>query len=411
MTLTPEQSTALDAIGRWLIGPRQTFSLAGYAGTGKTTLLQHFINAQPNIVTCCAPTGKAASVLQKRLTNANVSTIHRAIYTPVAPSIAKLETLEMELLNHPNNQALQDAIREEKARLSKKDLKFNLKQDVLISRGQLVVIDEASMVTRRMRKDLEDTGAKILYVGDPGQLPPVRDDGFFSHCPPDVMLVKVQRQALDSPIIRISMQIRNGEEVPPTSGPGAFRKMPKKAMPALEWLAFDQVITGKNDSRRSVNRYFRRHAGRDMKWPQDGDRLICLKNDRDADTYFINGIQATAISNFDFNPDFGEIQGDILYEGQIIRSHSYYRYPFAAHYDYHMENGKAVIDCEEDPPQSRRGLREFDYAYGITVHKSQGSEWGRVLFADDHMAMGADDYKKWLYTAVTRAREELVWLY
>lgn len=416
MNLSPEQTRAMDGIRAWLKNPmKQTFLLAGYAGTGKTTLLQHFVNSQPNIVICCAPTGKAASVLQRKLENARVSTVHRALYTPIAPSTAQLEQLEAELLNHPNNDALRLAVNEEKARLSQKDLKFSLKQDALISRGQLVVIDETSMVTRRMRKDLEDTGAKILYVGDPGQLPPVLDEGFFERYRPDAMLEEVHRQAKESPIIQASMRVRNGASVAPTGDTlGPFRKLPKDALPPAEWLTYDQVITGTNDARRRINRYFRRQLKRDVSgwWPVENDKLICLKNDQDGDTFYINGIQATALGTFRFNTEFQEMQGDILYEGQIIHANSFYRFPFQAHYDYHSEAGRTVLHAVEEPWHARQGLREFDYAYSITVHKAQGSEFDRVLLADDGMKAGDAEFrKKWLYTAITRAKKTLVWLY
>ena len=118
---------------------------------------------------------------------------------------------------------------------------------------------------------------------------------------------------------------------------------------------------------------------------------------------YINGIQGSALSNFTFSSEFQEILGDILYEGSPIKAQPFYRYPFQVHYD---------VNAVEEPWQSRSGLREFDYAYAITVHKSQGSEWARVLIADDGMQSGNKEFRKrWLYTAVTRAKQELVWLF
>ena len=70
MTLSPEQVSALDNIARWLrqgSGVQPYFILGGYAGTGKTTLLSHFIDAMDQPPLCCAPTGKAASVLARKL--------------------------------------------------------------------------------------------------------------------------------------------------------------------------------------------------------------------------------------------------------------------------------------------------------------------------------------------------------
>jgi exodeoxyribonuclease-5 len=403
MRLSIEQSRALDLIQRWMKDPmRSTFVLAGYAGTGKTTLLQHFINQQSNLVTCLAPTGKAASVLQKRLDNARVSTIHSALYKPVDQNTSHLDQLEAELVNHPGNQFLIDAIEQEKRRLAAKDVKFSRKQDSEISPHQLVVVDEASMVTKFMKRDLEATMAKILYVGDPGQLPPVQDEGFFRTHQPDAMLSEVQRQALDSPIIRISMDIRAGKAINFQESEG-FRKMPKESLPAKDWLLFDQVITGTNDARRRINRYFRRQRGYRSWWPCAEDKLICLRNETDGGTCYINGVQAMALNDALFIADFQEVMGDIVYEGAVIQGVPFYRYPFQIHYD-----ARAV----EDPVQSRRGLvQDFDYAYAITVHKSQGSEWDNVLLADDGMKANDKEFRKrWLYTAVTRAKKSLTWV-
>lgn len=400
MKLSAEQSVALDAIRRWLTSADPFFILAGYAGTGKTTLLQAFVNGQDSLVTCLAPTGKAASVLQKKLDNARVSTVHKALYNPVTPSLEKLEQLEEALINHPENEELRAALEEEKARIADRGISFNLKMESTIHAGMLVVVDESSMCTDRMFCDLMETGAKILFVGDAGQLPPPRDVGFFDKHRPDVSLEQVHRQALESEIVRVSMRVRNGEEVYMTRGE-QFTKMPKLDLPGEEWLPFDQVITGRNDSRRKINRYFRGKAGRMGWWPNEGERLICLKNDTSDGIGYINGVQATALNNFEYNDTIGDLLGEVLYEGELCPMQGFYRYPFKVHYD------PAAV---EDPWHSRHGLREFDYAYAITVHKSQGSEWDRVLLADDQLPGGAEFRRKWLYTAVTRARKELVWL-
>ena len=403
MKLSREQDKALDLIQQWLRQRDvQSFSLGGYAGTGKTTLMQHFINGLDNPPLCLAPTGKAASVLQSKLANAKVSTVHSALYKPVPPSMNDLDVLQAELLKHPDSKELQEAVEAEKRRLANKDIGFALNKDQCkIMPGQLVIIDEASMVTRRMLNDLIDTGAMLLFVGDPGQLPPVSDDGFFCKNEPDVMLTEVHRQALDSPIVRLSMDIREGS-VTSNSFDDGCQRMNKKQLAGEEWLKFDQVLTGRNETRRRVNRYFRKQLGHEGIWPQDQERLICLKNDTKGANCYINGIQATAVAASDHNEDFQDLTCDLLYDNRIIRTVPLYMYPFEVHYN------DAAID---EPWQMRQGLQEFDYAYAITVHKSQGSEWDSVLLADDGMMAGQKDFRKrWLYTAVTRAKKELVWV-
>lgn len=401
MILTAQQEAAISKISRWYHNSdSQCLRMGGYAGTGKTTLLQQFINGLDKKPLCCAPTGKAASVLQQRLANATVSTIHRALYTPSSASTAELDRLEALVINTPDDVDVRKSYEEEKKRLSEAGVGFSLNEKHGIESGQLVIIDEASMVTPQMAEDLEATGARILYVGDPGQLPPVMSGGFFDDTPPDIMLTEIMRQALDNPIVRLSMTIRDGRD-PGYFNHGNCRRIMRNTLPKDEWLTADQVITGKNDTRRKLNRFFRETMGHSPSWwPQAGERVVCLKN-----TYYgrvlVNGVQGVMLSNARVDED-GELAGDICYEGLNYINLSLYRYPFAAHY-----STKAM----EEPFASREHLSEFDYAYAVTVHKSQGSEWDKVILADDGIrAGGADFRKRWLYTGITRAKEELIWI-
>ncbi|NJK88111.1 MAG: ATP-binding domain-containing protein [Myxococcales bacterium] len=57
------------------------------------------------------------------------------------------------------------------------------------------------------------------------------------------------------------------------------------------------------------------------------------------------------------------------------------------------------------------GSTDWDFGYAITCHKSQGSEWGSVLIADDEMrANDIEMRRRWIYTAITRAKEKLTWV-
>src|SRR5487761_2026201 len=119
MQLSIEQTKALTKIHKWHKSKSvEPLLLAGYAGTGKTTLLQEFINGLDIRPLCCAPTGKAASVLAKRLTNATVSTVHKALYKPIAANERVLDELIAAFMANPENEALKLAVDEEKKRLA-----------------------------------------------------------------------------------------------------------------------------------------------------------------------------------------------------------------------------------------------------------------------------------------------------
>lgn len=408
MILSNEQQKAMDKIMYWLANPKEgptdydwMFYLGGYAGTGKTTLLQEIINRLSEPPICLAPTGKAASVLQRKLKNATVTTIHKALYKPIMPNIAQLESLEAHLAANPGAVELIEAVREEKRRLA--DLKISFMDNEMkeIKPGDVVMIDEASMVTGKMVEDLRATRAIVIFVGDPGQLPPVGDAGYFMTQKPDAMLSEIQRQALDNPIIAMSMRVRNGERIEHNIENNHIIKHCKTGYPITELSAADQVLTGMNFTRRRLNRAVRRVRGFEGKFPLEGEKLICLKNQYARGGWVVNGMQCLAASNLEVTNE-GTLKLDVLYEGQLLHGLDCYHYPFEAHYDDR---------AEEDPWAARSKLSEFDYGYAITVHKSQGSEWDRVVLVDDEMKCGDREFRKrWLYTAVTRAKEHLTWL-
>jgi exodeoxyribonuclease-5 len=402
MILSPEQDAGLQAIDEWINDPdRWMFFLAGYAGTGKTTLIQHLINSMNKKPLCLAPTGKAATVLQRKLIGCTVSTVHSALYTPLKQNTTRLLELIKEYNATKDEQIMTD-IRLEKDRLANERPTFSKNQAPSILPGDLIIIDEASMVSNRMMDDLGNTKAKVLFVGDTGQLPPVNDNGYFTYGHPDHMLETVQRQALDNPIIRLSMDIRLNRKIPAKIDETGFTRMHKNEFDEKSLSNFDQVMAGTNVVRRKVNRMVRRHLGWQGTWPLAGEKMICLKNQYKFGTWIINGIQCTVVSAAQLHPERFRMEMDIMYEDGLLSNLPFYPYNIEVHYN---------DQAEQEPYEMRRDLVEIDYAYCITVHKSQGSEWDRVLLLDDKlMADRADFRRRWLYTAVTRAKEHITWL-
>ena len=89
---------------------------------------------------------------------------------------------------------------------------FDLWDDAPASKAKLIVIDECSMVDAELGRDLMSFGVPLLVLGDPAQLPPIQGGGFFTDAEPDAMLTEVHRQAEDNPIVRLSMDVREGRE-------------------------------------------------------------------------------------------------------------------------------------------------------------------------------------------------------
>lgn len=415
-TLTTEQAQALKAIKAWIDDKgKWEFRLGGFAGTGKTFLIQHLINEHYPNALCCAPTGKAALVLSKKIKTIEVTTIHKLLYNPVIPRSEYLDQIaakfanasEKDRENMKNNATLTRKINEAKQALSAEKLGFNSKDITDISPGQLVIIDEASMVTTQMYADFAKSKCKALFVGDPGQLPPVASGGWFLNSPQDFVLRTVQRQALDSGIIRLSMAVRENPNIDRFKFASDDCLMWQKSKVTKEqWLAADQVITGRNESRHKLNRFYRTNIfGDEVRLnnylPLKGDKLICTKNEK---RYFINGEQFIADSNAVAcaSEEMGAATIDIKHFDRIV--------PHVLFYDFDCKSNY-INGLSREPWAMRQDLRELDYGYAITVHKAQGSEWDKVIIADDFIQASNPEFRKrWLYTAITRAKQQIIWV-
>lgn len=390
---SPQQASALDRVGRWLKAKdKPVFQLAGYAGTGKTTLAKHLAATVNGPVYFAAYTGKAAHVLSKSGAT-NVSTIHKLIYTPKDKSQQRLKDLEAErakLLTHnplPKVmiEKVEAAILAEKTNLARPTFQLNSESPLL--GAALLVVDEYSMIDTQMGEDLLSFGCPILALGDPGQLPPVRGASFFDQAP-DLLLTEIHRQARDNPIIWMSQEVREGRALRPGSY-GDSRVVPYQHLPREELrevvLSTDQLLVGRNATRISSNNRARELLGRTNALPQAGDKLVCLRNNHEMG--LLNGQLWKSRTDSIFDGDY------VILE---IESEEGTRVELTAHPHYFHGNQPEYWEKKE--------AEEFDYGYALTVHKSQGSQWNNVLLFDEWYGK---DRKQWLYTAITRAAERI----
>ncbi len=174
LKLSNQQLAAFDKIKEFVNSDKKVFILKGYAGTGKTTLLKSvvdFLKEDNHIVQLMAPTGRAAKILRDKTSYG--TTIHSAIY--------KLKELE-----NINSNSEEVAVHK---------VKYHFPIDLSVTTQRILIIDEASMISsRKMTNELFNFGSdvllddilthtfcsnknnKIIFVGDPAQLPPVGDN-------------------------------------------------------------------------------------------------------------------------------------------------------------------------------------------------------------------------------------------
>lgn len=384
--LSTDQGHALDKVFEAIERGQRVVVLTGPAGTGKTTCaraLEAKLHNAGWLVEYMAPTGKAA-VRISEVTRRRATTIHSRLFTRVTNTEDGIP-----IFSEPQQ---------------------------LTSMGRTVFIcDEGSMVGTRIHEQILDhlgPGNAIVYLADPFQLPPVADSWGPDLLHPTAELTQIHRQAEESPILRVATRLRNREPMPKESLDQGYTRRNGTLDEAARWMV--QQIKAKEDAivlcysnktRQQINHLVRRLLGYDVRGPLCLDeRLLVLRN----------------------NPAVGRMNGETMVAEKIRWLHtpkegvvvvqsgdtSFFTKPDLmgaerTAFEYHSQMGNRV-------GADHRAWLHLDYAYCLTVHKSQGSEYRKVLFVVDGTMRAMwrsgrlQDGYKLCYTAVTRARDELI---
>lgn len=359
MQLTQKQQEGLDiCLERYK--KRERFSvIAGYAGTGKTTLVKFLVaalesqfNIKPGEDICYAAyTGKACQVLQKK-GNKPACTLHKLLWDFKPIGEKKFRRIRVFPLEY-----------------------------------KIIIVDECSMIDAEILEELAShKECHFIFLGDPGQLPPVNKNnsqgqtGYDLLQTPHIFLDEVMRQAQESEIIKLSMNIREGKPIDFYKG-NEIQVIKRDELTTGHLLWADQIICGTNATRISLNNQVRQlmNFGEE---PQDGDRVICLRNAWDIISSkgepLVNGsigFLDKSYSNFIKPPycsSIPVIRGNIkignddieIYNDLILDKKSIIEGEYGVDwktYSY-MKKSKNLQDLVP---------LEFTYGYAITCHKSQ----------------------------------------
>lgn len=199
-SLNDQQKSALYELEKFIEDYGTEITLSGYAGTGKSTIIGIFSKwldhriGRGNIV-YTAPIHRANVITKQNNPNANVYTLSALFgFTPDTDEAMERESLDL------------------------RELEFRAKNQVKYEPGQLIIIDEASMVQDSLyeyiQKIVAKDGVSVIYVGDSAQLRPVKSDHiskvFTSDGVPQITLTKVERTG-DNPILKEATRLRRGE--------------------------------------------------------------------------------------------------------------------------------------------------------------------------------------------------------
>ena len=370
----------------WKSGNKQTFEISGAAGTGKTTFTKYLIDRLGLELDEClfvAYMGKAVNQMSK--SGLPAKTLHSVIY----------DYIKVPMEDDNGNYVLG------KNGKIKMVGKF-IKKDKLDKKIKLIIVDEGSTVERKIGEDLLSFGIPVIVLGDLNQLQPPFGTSIFLERP-DVILTQIMRQAEGSPIIYLAQQVLNN--IPLKLGVyGNSAVVKRNDITEFQFRQADIVLTGTNKLRYNVNKYYREYIKgyKNLEFPHIGEKLICRRNNWDREIgkgmyltngttgicdYFDRSTMRNGIIKIDFKPDFTKkVIKDISIDKARLNN----------------QGIKELTDEETFNPN----LDVFEYAYAITTHSSQGSQYPNVLVLNENFLYG-DDYRRWLYTAITRASDRV----
>ena len=367
--------------------------IAGYAGAGKSTLVRFIIEElktygvkETDVCFACF-TGKAAQVLLKK-GNKNVITLHKLLYKSIPKESGGF------------------------VRIPNPSIPY-----------KIVVVDEVSMAPKTLMDLLFKHNVYVICLGDPFQLPPVdkKEDNHLLDAP-HIFLDEIMRQAQESEIIQLSMAIRENRPIEVFQGK-EVQILNKEELNTgmLTWA--DQILVATNATRVSINAQMRKLLNFGEQ-PQDGDKIICLRNYWDCfsdneeplvngtigilkDSFLTKRYLPSIVKSTDGLSHIDLIVGDFISDSGM--------------YFHSLEMDKKMIDTGEfsldwktvyqlnrNPKTRDIPPLEFTYGYAITCHKAQGSEWDKVLVIEEKFPFDKIEHARWLYTAVTRSSEKLV---
>jgi exodeoxyribonuclease-5 len=385
------------------------FRIFGYAGTGKSYIVQYITSALgigSSQIVYCAFTGNAALNLVRKGNN-GACTIHRLQYD-----------VEVETIQEHNDKNDPERVTGEKKII------HTIKKEHLDPNIKLIIVDEISMVSDTLINDLLSFNIPIMMLGDPGQLEsPGGVNSYMGDS--EALLDEIVRQ--DNFIVNASFWARTGYAIPygmygdnneVSVIPDYYLDDEDDANSYYKWA--DTIIVGKNKTRKAINKAVRKAYDRKGNFPVVGDKLVCNLNQWDITAYCPSLKAEIALVN-------GTV-GYVKAVKAINMQEEYFIIDFQTEFDENcvFEDLK-ISSFNFDPqvtyfPSKKNDFRmgyskfnNFDYGYGITCHKAEGNEYNKVLIIVEKMGWNFETKRydinidmKWLYTAITRAKKKVI---
>lgn len=440
ISLTKRQQSALESATRFAETGGGEFILSGLAGTGKTTTTTELIHRligmgiRPAV---CAPTGKAAHVLNTKLLASGVPTtamtIHRALAERPMDALARIHARLNELELKHETEGLSDDEKKEETELLKRldreqrqgdNLSFLPAEiESILDVYDIMIFDEASMIGTDSiyRPLISPVPLPRIFVGDSAQLPPVKDTPAVDFTKAHAHLSEILRQGKDSGILQFAHGVHGGRVLTKKEMRryDDIRVLDDHSSKMIRGLEDHQVIVWSNKERFLINPLIRKARGFDTEGnkfeelPLPGETLVVDSND---DNLRLLRGQLLTVTHIDA----------YAFTGRTDRHDVKNNNPYVARIGFVDESGRErnfkvsltdmmpdqVMDDKTSDLKNRRYADLFAvkmmWPYAITCHKAQGSEYDKVLVIGSMMPEQHKEWRKWWYTAATRAKKELV---
>lgn len=403
MKLYEEQEEALSTILENISFGNRLILLSGAAGTGKTTLIDALVEALAgDDVLVCTPTNKAAQVLNSK--GIEATTFYKRFY------VLEGKKRPGQKPHFVSCRRILEARYGDDWRQRESSLPEGKRAFV-----RVLVVDEASMVGSRRLREMQSMCEILILIGDRNQLPPVGDEeypaGVFNTLDATVELKTVRRQEGGSLILTLAEALRDDDpevrslisEFEPTD---SFKELIRRG---AQCLAFT------NAERQRINFVTRKILGFTSPTPEKGDRMVITNNYNED---LINGT-VVEIAEFVWDGRSHLATVTLVSSGgtwnSIMDMRPFIKDQIGTMRDRLEEN--LVVPRNDDEDEE---FLEMTWAYCLTCHKAQGSEWEEVIVFDQRSViltvqrknpragLAPEEYaRRWLYTAVTRAKRTL----
>ena len=404
--LTQEQESVIQQAVNWFLNESsQVFEISGLAGTGKSVLLMEIVRRlklPPYQYIAAAYTGAAAIVMRMK-GFPTARSLHASFY-----HYEKRVKKDIEL-NTPYM-----------------NTKFNIPQEEFVfvplpiggisPSVKLIIIDEAYMVPKSMVKDILKHGIKVLVAGDANQLPPVSGEPAFLTGPGVRRLTQIMRQNANNPVLFLANRVLSNLPINCGVYGDSVLVIEDKDLTNDMVVQVGNIICGTNKTRDMFNYSIRQLIGRAGESPEFGDRIICRENDWDKENDGIalaNGLQGFIVSPVTPDRFFDSRYQNKSNKGMVGTFKMDFlpdrlKYPFReldVNYEY------IVSDYNR-----RRQIKDniftkgelFEYAYAITTHVSQGSEYAAGIYYEEFLR--PEVQKALVYTGITRFKQSMIYV-